>query len=150
MNCVISQRLAEAIHIFRDIVREYQFYSEKLAQIEKMKLDLLHYIELDGTDYRERNKFATQLRRCLLKRRIYKDEVELRAPLAEFFALPQNKNLLDQLGKVLGKTRGVERHHQNRSYHPRVLPRPSADIVGAASEDSEEAHGENMQSSKKE
>ena len=110
-----------------------------------MKLDLLHYIELDGTAYRDRNKLATQLRHCLLERRRYKDEVELRTPLAEFLALPQNKNLLDKLGKVLGDTRKVEKHHQNRSYYPRILPRPSM-----AGEDSEETHGKNLQSSQKE
>lgn len=126
----ISEELAGVLKALNGLIREYQFYSEKLAEIEKKKLDLLHYIELDGTTYRDRNKLATQLRNCLLERRRCKDEVELRAPVAEFLALPQNKNLLDKLGRVLGDTRKVEKHHHNRSYHPRILPRPTTDTVG--------------------
>lgn len=39
---------------------------------------------------------------------------------------PQNKSLLDRLGKALGDVRKIERYHGNRSYSPRVLERPGS------------------------
>jgi arginine deiminase len=126
MNKSISEQLAEAIGFLRDIQKEHQYYCNKLAEAEKKELDLLHFLELNKAGYRERYKITTQLRRCLLERRACKDRVEERAPIAEFLMQPQNKSLLDKLGKVLGDVRKVERYHENRSYSPRVLECPGS------------------------
>ena len=126
MNKSISEQLAEAIGFLRDIQKEHQYFCNKLAETEKKELDLLHFLELDKAGYRERCKITTQLRRCLLERRACKDCVEERAPIAEFLMLPQNKSLLDRLGKALGDVRKMERYHENRSYSPRILERPGS------------------------
>lgn len=89
------------LSFLRCVEKEFQYYSSLLSEADRKKIDLLHFLELDA-DYRERCKIATQLRLCLLERRSYKDLLEERSPIAEFLAQPQNKGLLDKLGRVLG------------------------------------------------
>lgn len=125
-NQSISSLLSDAITFLRDCEKEYQYNFDKVGEQDKKQNDLLHFLELDKTEYSERCKTATQLRHCLLERRYYKDRAEERAPIAEFLADPQNKKLLDSLGRVLGEIRKVERYHANRSYSPRVLRRGSS------------------------
>ncbi len=126
MNKSISEQLAQAISFLRGIEKEHQYYCAQLEENEKKKIDLLHFLELEASGYRERCKLTTQLRRCLLERRACKDCLEERAPIAEFLMQPQNKSLLDKLGKVLGDTRKAERYHENRFYSPRILERPGS------------------------
>lgn len=122
----LSTQLADAITFLRECEKEYQYYFDKVGEQEKKQNDLLHFLELDDANYSDRCKTATQLRHCLLERRYYKDRVEERAPIAEFLADPQNKKLLDSLGRVLGEVRRAERYHTNRSYTPRVLHRKAS------------------------
>lgn len=79
-------------------------------------------------DYRQRCKIGTQLRQCLLERRVYRNIVEERLPIAEFLAQAQNRTLLARMGKVLGDMRKAERYHQKRSYTPRVLKRQASNL----------------------
>ena len=115
------------LSFLRCVEKEFQYYSSLLSEADRKKIDLLHFLELDA-DYRERCKIATQLRLCLLERRSYKDLLEERSPIAEFLAQPQNKGLLDKLGRVLGYVRKAERYHQSRSYIPRILPNPTEQL----------------------
>ncbi len=117
----ISAQLAQAIAFLRNCEQEYKYYYEKVGEQDKKQNDLLHFLELDNSDYADRCKTATQLRRCLLERRYYKDRTEERLPIAELLSDVQYKKLLDSLGKVLGEVRKVERYHRNRSYTPRIL-----------------------------
>lgn len=122
----VSSRLSEAITFLRNCEKEYKYYYAKVGEQEKMQTDLLHFLELDSTDYASRCKTATQLRRCLLDRRYYKDRLEERAPIAAFLQEGQNKNLLDGLARTLGEVRKAERYHQNRFYIPRALHHSNA------------------------
>lgn len=135
MTPSISERLAEMLSFLRRVAQEFEYYSTLLSEADKRKVDLLHYLELNATDYRERCKIATQLRLCLLERRSYKDLLEERSPIAEFLAQPQNKGLLDKLARVLGASRKVERYHRNRSYIPRILPNPTEQLENKNKED---------------
>ncbi len=123
----ISTQLATAITFLRNCEKEYQHYFEKVGNQDKKQNDLLHFLELDDANYSDRCKTATQLRHCLLERRYYKDRLEERAPIAEFLSDPQNAKLLDNLGRVLGEVRKMERYHINRNYTPRILKRKDSD-----------------------
>lgn len=117
----VSSQLSKAITFLRDCEKEYKYYYEKVGEQDKIQTDLLHFIELEDSNYASRCKTATQLRHSLLERRYYKDRAEERAPIAEFLADPQNRNLLDNFSRVLGEVRKAEKYHKNRNYTPRVL-----------------------------
>lgn len=138
MQLRISEQLSQIIGFLRNCLHKHQYYSSLLLDVEKKQLDLLHYLELDSSGYRERCKISTQLRQCLLERRTLKDKLEELAPIVDFLSQPQNKGIPDKLAQTLGAVRRVERYHADRKYKPRVLPSPTAnstnDNAGAKKE----------------
>lgn len=124
---ITSERFAETINVLRELEREYQICAAKLLKVERAEIDLLHFLEIYATNYKERNKIATQLRICLLERRVQKDHVDVLKPFAEFLAKPENKGILDRLAQVLGDIRKQERHLQDRIYKPRILTWPTTE-----------------------
>lgn len=100
---------------------EYQFALELQRAEEKKTQDILHMLELDNLNYKERAKLATQLKNIRQKRRRYKDEVEELECIVQF--KKENKNLVNMLTQLLGKQRKVEKSHIDRHYTPKVLKR---------------------------
>jgi len=100
---------------------EYQFALELQRTEEKKTQDVLHMLELDNLNYKERAKLATQLKNIRQKRRRYKDEVEELECIVQF--KKENKNLVNMLTQLLGKQRKVEKNHIDRHYTPKVLKR---------------------------
>lgn len=99
----------------------YQFALELQRAEEKKTQDILHMLELDNLNYKERAKLATQLKNIRQKRRRYKDEVEELECIVQF--KKENKNLVNMLTQLLGKQRKVEKSHIDRHYTPKVLKR---------------------------
>ena len=100
---------------------EYQFALELQRTEEKKTQDVLHMLDLDNLNYKERAKLATQLKNIRQKRRRYKGEVEELECLVQFNK--ENKNLVNMLTQLLGKQRKVEKSHIDRHYTPKVLKR---------------------------
>lgn len=100
---------------------EYQFALELQRTEEKKTQDVLHMLELDNLNYKERAKLATQLKNIRQKRRRYKDEVEELECIVQF--KKENKSLVNMLTQLLGKQRKVEKSHIDRHYTPKVLKR---------------------------
>ena len=100
---------------------EYQFALELQRTEEKKTQDVLHMLELDNLNYKERAKLATQLKNIRQKRRRYKDEVEELECIVQF--KKENKNLVNMLTQLLGKQRKVEKSHIDRHYTQKVLKR---------------------------
>lgn len=123
----LSEKLSELICFLRNSLNEYQYYYTKVGEQEKLQTDLIHRIELEASRYSERCKIATQLYKCLLDRRYYKDRLEERAPLAALLQDNQYKNILNALAQTLGEVRKVERYHENRLYKPRILKNKTDD-----------------------
>lgn len=80
---------------------EYQFALELQRAEEKKTQDVLHMLELDNLNYKERAKLATQLKNIRQKCRRYKDEVEELECIVQF--KKENKNLVNLLTQLLGK-----------------------------------------------
>lgn len=100
---------------------EYQFALELQRTGEKKTQDVLHMLDLDNLNYKERAKLATQLKNIRQKRRRYKGEVEELECIVQF--KKENKNLVNMLTQLLGKQRKVEKSHIDRHYTPKVLKR---------------------------
>ena len=117
---------SQFIKTFLDFVEnaksDYNFNLEAMKNEERITQDYLHKLELEGLNYRERSKIATQLAANRQARRNYKDAVEELEPVVEFFEDPQNKKLIDHMSQLLGQVRKVENYHQRRFYVPKGIP----------------------------
>ena len=115
--------LPQSIEAFAALVgrcnAEYDQCSAKLSEIERLRKDLLHFMVLFGQDYSARCKWGTQLRRCLIDRRYYKDRMEQLYPVT---ILSRGKHhLYADLRCAGGQAKQVAAKHAARIYHPRVL-----------------------------
>jgi len=117
-----SQILKTFLDFVENAKSEYNFNLEAMKNEERITQDYLHMLELEGLNYRERSKIATQLVANRQARRNYKDAVEELEPIVEFFEEAHNRNLINQLSQLLGQVRKVENYHQKRFYIPKVVP----------------------------
>ena len=104
-----------------DVPKDYAWNYNEVKQKDRLTQDYLHKLELDGLNYKERAKVATQLAQCRQARRECKDTVEILEPLVTFLESDKGKNLYNLVREVLGKTRKVEERMKTRVYVPRVL-----------------------------
>lgn len=116
---------SQFIKTFLDFIEgaksDYTFNLEAMKNEERITQDYLHKLELEGLNYRERSKIATQLAANRQARRNYKDAVEELEPIVEFFEDPINKKLIDRMAQLLGQVRRVENYHQRRFYVPKAI-----------------------------
>ena len=116
-----SEYIKSFLDFVTDTCNKHILYGGYLNQEDKITQDLLHKLELENLNRNERSKIATRLAENRKNRRYFKDRVEELAPIAEFFADPANKKVLDRLKQVLGAVRKQEEYHKTRTYKPRVL-----------------------------
>lgn len=114
-----SQKIEEFTNFIRESQSEYKWCEEQEHKREDMTQDILHRLELEEMGYHERAKLSTQLAEIRRERRKYKDTVEELAPVMKY--IEENRKLLNGLEQLLGAVRKMEKYHDNRSYHPRVL-----------------------------
>lgn len=102
---------------------DYEWNREEVNRLDKLTQDYLHQLELDGLDYNQRAKVATQLARCRQLRRVSKDTVEVLEPLIVFLDSEKGHGMMSFMREVLGKTRKVEERKKTRTYRYKVLER---------------------------
>lgn len=116
-----SKAVADFCALLETAQRDYTWNSESVMRMDRLTQDYLHKLELDGLDYGERAKVATQLAKCRQTRRECKDTTQVLEPLVQFLDSEKGKQLFNLLREVLGKTRKTEERMATRTYHPRVL-----------------------------
>ena len=115
-----SEVIAAFIRLVEKAPKVYEAARTAVNTEDKLTSDLLHEIELQGTNCNIRSKTATRLRENRLDRRYYKDIVEELEPLYDFMQDKENRKVIKKLEAVLGKMRKEEAYHADRTYHPRV------------------------------
>lgn len=100
---------------------DYEWNYDEVNRLDKLTQDYLHQLELDGLDYYERAKVATQLAQCRQLRRISKDTVEVLEPLITFLDGDKGRGMMNIMRETLGKTRKVEERMRTRTYRYKVL-----------------------------
>ncbi len=117
-----TMKRSETIKTFLDFLDEsgklLLIMEERLRRENDLTQDLLHAIEFE-TNYRERNKHSTKLHQNRNDRRGCKDAIEELEVVVSW--IDKNKEAVNQLKQALGKMRKVEKYHENRNYHPRVM-----------------------------
>lgn len=100
---------------------DYEWNKAEVNRLDKLTQDYLHKLELDGLDYKERAKVATQLTKTRQLRRASKDTVEILEPFIDFIESEKGKQTMNLMREALGKTRKVEQYMENRTYRYKVL-----------------------------
>lgn len=103
---------------------DYEWNREEVNRLDKLTQDYLHMLELDGLDYKERAKVATQISKTRQTRRASKDTTEILEPLIQFLDSDKGRNMMNLMREVLGKTRRVEERMSNRTYRYKVYEPP--------------------------
>lgn len=106
---------------------DYQWSRDEVNRLDMLTQDYLHMLELDGLDYKQRAKVATQIAKCRQKRRASKDTAETLEPLIQFLDSDKGRNMMNLMREVLGKTRKVEERMENRTYRYKVYEPPGGE-----------------------
>ena len=117
----LSVYISNFCKLIADSQKSYAWHHDEVNRLDKLTQDYLHKLELEGLNYKERAKVATQLMRCRQLRRVSKDAIEVLEPLINFVATDKGKGIYNMLREVIGQTRKVEEHIDNRSYRYKVL-----------------------------
>ena len=124
-----SERITEVLKVLDDAIKDHQWNSDKIVEMEKLTQDYLHSLELDDLKYEDRAKIATQLAKCRQKRREHKDTTMILEPLVQYLDTDRGRQLVNLLKEVLGKTRKAEEKMTNRVYYPRVLGKGESHVI---------------------
>ena len=116
-----SSTISNFCDMVTDVKADYEWNKEEVNRLDKLTQDYLHKLELEGLDYRERAKVATQLSKCRQLRRASKDTVEILEPFMEFIDSEKGRQTMNLMREALGKTRKIEKYMETRSYRYKVL-----------------------------
>ena len=116
-----SKFISEFCDLIASSKADYTWNREEVNRLDKLTQDYLHALELNGLDYKDRARVATQLAATRKLRRASKDTVEVLEPLMVFLDSDKGKNMMNLMRETLGKTRKVEEKMNNRTYRNRVL-----------------------------
>lgn len=119
-----SERIREFCKMITDAREDYEWNKDEISRLDKLTQDYLHMLELNGLDYKERAKVATQLSKCRQMRRASKDTTQILDPLITYLESDKGKNMMNLMREVLGKTRKVEENMTNRIYRYKVFEPP--------------------------
>ena len=78
-----SESISSFCKLMENAQRDYAWNYDEVNRMDRLTQDYLHKLELDGLDYKERAKVATQLAKCRQARRECKDTVEILEPLVQ-------------------------------------------------------------------
>lgn len=120
-NPKFSETISNFCNMVTEVISDYEWNKAEVNRLDRLTQDYLHQMELNGLNYRERAKVATQLTKCRQLRRESKDTVETLEPFVEFIESEKGKQTMNLMKEALGKTRKVENYMQTRTYRYREL-----------------------------
>lgn len=120
-NPKFSETISNFCDMVTEVISDYEWNKAEVNRLDRLTQDHLHQLELNGLNYRERAKVATQLTKCRQLRRESKDTVETLEPFVEFMESEKGKQIMNFMKEALGKTRKVEKYMENRTYRYKVL-----------------------------
>ena len=120
-NPIFSETISNFCNMVTEVKSDYEWNKAEVNRLDRLTQDYLHQMELNGLNYRERAKVATQLTKCRQLRRESKDTVETLEPFVEFIESEKGKQIMNFMKEALGKTRKVENYMKTRTYRYKEL-----------------------------
>ena len=115
-----SEIISDFINLIeKDCKNLLPWATEMRQKCDQATQDILHEIELG--DAKHRAKLATKLAHIRKDRRYYKDIEEECTVLADWYNDEHNSTIINHLKETLGKMRKIEKYHNYRTYHPRII-----------------------------
>lgn len=97
--------------------RDYNYYFNKVNELDLATQDLLHQIELG--EKTSTTKWAKQLMLIRQQRRYVKDMAMMLEPINAYYL--ENKKEVNRIQNLIGTIRKNEKYLNNRTYNPRVI-----------------------------
>lgn len=97
--------------------RDYNYYFNKVNELDLATQDLLHQIELG--EKTSTTKWAKQLMLIRQQRRYAKDMAMMLEPINAYYL--ENKKEVNRIQNLIGAIRKNEKYFNNRTYNPRVI-----------------------------
>lgn len=97
--------------------RDYNYYFNKVNELDLATQDLLHQIELG--EKTSTTKWAKQLMLIRQQRRYAKDMAMMLEPINAYYL--ENKKEVNRIQNLIGTIRKNEKYFNNRTYNPRVI-----------------------------
>ena len=117
----LSERISDLCGELDRAQMDYQYYYDKVNEMDRLTQDYLHMVELKDLYDMELIRFGEELRDCRRKRREYKDICGHLHPVVVFLETEKGQAAHNQLKQLLGKVREAEERLANRQYIPRIL-----------------------------
>jgi hypothetical protein len=112
--------ITSILGIIDKTVNTYEANKKRVTELEGMSNDLIHEVSIGKKrGVVEGYKLYEQLRDVLVERYEKRDGCDELEPLYNFFT--SNKNIRNDLNRVLTETQKVNKRLENRTYVPRVL-----------------------------
>lgn len=94
---------------------------QKIKEIEDERNDLLHELELSNLNAVEISKLSINLKKVLIERRKYKDELAKIMTIKGFTDKYNNKLIVGDLLNLIKNLKTLEQNNKSRIYTPRVI-----------------------------
>ena len=115
---MFSEKISEFIRFLREACQEYNIAVSIEKEADYETQDILHKIEFDKITYHEYAKLSKGLAEVRRKRRDGKDKRLILEPLVKWIS--ENSKLINEMERLLGETRKIEKQMSNRIYLPRT------------------------------
>lgn len=109
-----------AVTYMDKLIKLYEDAQSQINTEQQITQDLLHAIEF-ADNCKEWYRLSTQLHYSRVRRRQYKNAVEVLEPVVKFLKSPDNKKCLDILRNIVGESRKIKSTLSDKTYHPRIL-----------------------------
>lgn len=113
-----SKDISNFLDTIRDVRLSYQSHVDEKRKSEEETQDILHTLELRKNSAVELTRLMVKLRNVRRCRRYHKEQIEIMQPVYDW--AKKNKPALDDLQKVLGDTRKIEKDFDGRIYFLRT------------------------------
>lgn len=97
--------------------KDYDYYFDKVNELDKATQDILHQLELGNSDVAI--KWARKLIQIRKQRRCAKDLVQKLEPLKVYYE--SNVKEVNKIKMLVGDIRKNDKYFENKRYSPRVI-----------------------------
>ena len=117
----VSEVICNFTSFIDEIKNSYDYIQGEIKNMDKLTQDYLHKLELEQSTYKDRSKIATKLKECRIKRRKYKDTIDIIESIYQWSVKNENAKTINQLKESLGMVRKQESLKPNRIYTYKIL-----------------------------
>jgi hypothetical protein len=114
-----SEIISDFLQLLRESEPDYEYNYSEVHRMDLLETDISHKFELVGMTHHQYAALGKKVKECRQERRVYKDRVELLEPIRDYYL--GNKKAYNDITRLLGDIRKVEKQQEDRCYMPRIM-----------------------------